>query len=81
MFTLHCSNKAIAIKAMLAKWNEYAKEHYQEYGPVQFTEETVKESRVFFCKSCEYYSVGDNQCCACGKDFASNGRTTFIIQF
>lgn len=41
--------------------------------------DTVQLTRKWYCRSCNFYTSGEQVCCECGKYFTSNGRAIYEI--
>lgn len=78
MATRRCSTLEQAEEAFiefLATWDEGEK--WQERLKA-FDKNKIKKDTHYFCQTCNYYTIGEAMCYECGKDFKSNGRSTFV---
>ncbi len=40
----------------------------------------LAETRVWYCKDCNFYTSGDSMCCECGEEHRSAGRKTWQLE-
>lgn len=78
MFTVRCHDIDTAYNLFVSGIKDWG---FDEKGYTKIIKENIKKERMYHCKNCEYYTIGEAICCQCDHYFTSNGRETFVYYF